>query len=503
MGSAAFDARYDVNRSFTWNLAAASQLDFIVTTTSGAGVPQASFFDVLQNFVSWTGFVPPRPDFTLGYWHSKCRYASQADLLAAAHGFANRSIPVDIIVIDWLHWRVQGDWHFNSDSWPDPTAMVQELASLGMRTMVTVWPWSHNGSSTYDAMLQQGLFVRAINGTATPTGGTCPSNELCPPGVVTIPDGLHGSLVDVTNPAARDFVWAQLLDGYVKHGIQLFWLDSTEPENFNFPQWGEVHWQNATFANSSFAVNGSFAEMGQLFTLYWTQMFADGVRALGAPPVLLPRASYAGVQRHGATLWSGDIHCNWHELQTQVRTGLSAQTSGFGLWTSDIGGYTDDGVSKCDPSNATYRELWVRWFQFGATAPVFRQHGARPTEIWLYGAQAEAIVSYLIRWRDSMRPYIARELAKLSATGRPFNRQLWWDFPDDEASWTIDDEFMMGDDYLVAPVLEAGVTARQVYLPPLPARGRWRHVFSGALYEGGASYAVPAPLTSFPLFAKA
>ena len=498
MGQLALDSRDDANRSATWSLAAAAQLDYVVTTTPAGGTPEASFFDVLQNFVSWTGAAPAPPEWTLGYWHSKCRYASQAELLAAAHGFANRSVPVDIIIIDWLHWRVQGDWSFDADSWPDPTAMVAELATLGMRTMVTVWPWSHNGSLTYDAMLEQGLFVRAINGTATPGAGDCPAGELCPPGVVTMPDGLHGSLVDVTNPAARDFVWGKILEGYVRHGIELFWLDSTEPELFNFPQWGQVHWQNATFGNGTFAEGGTFAEMGMMFTLYWTQMFADGVRALGAPPVLLPRASYAGTQRHGAALWSGDIHCTWPVLQTQVRTGLSAQTSGFGLFTTDIGGYTDDGVSKCDPSNATYVELWVRWFQMGVLSPIFRQHGARETEIWLYGPEAETIVAELIRWRASMRGYIAQEMQKLSATGRPLNRQLWWDFPTDVTSWTIDDEYMFGDDYLAAPVLTAGATSRNVYLPP----GRWRHVFSGQDYAGGASYLVPAPITSFPLFLR-
>ena len=382
--------------------------------------------------------------------------------------------------------------------------MVAELATLSMKVMVTVWPWSHNGSLTYDTMLQNNFFVTPVAGTLTPAGGECPQGELCPPQVVTMPDGLHGSLVDVTNPAARDYVWSQVLDGYVKHGIEVFWLDSSEPEYFNFPQWGQLHWQNATFNNASlgFVENGTMAEMGMLFTTYWSQMFADGMRALGKPPLMLARASYASSWRNGAALWSGDVQCTFTVLATQVRTGLSAQTSGFGLFTTDIGGYTDDGVSKCDPSNATYVELWVRWFQMGVLSPIFRQHGARETEIWLYGPEAETIVAELIRWRASMRGYMAQQMLLLSTTGRPINRPLSWDFPSDAASWLVDDEYMFGDEYLAAPVLAAGAVSRTVYLPPLADAAQWKHVFTGQLFAGGASYMVAAPLDSLPLFQR-
>jgi alpha-D-xyloside xylohydrolase len=200
-----------------------------------------------------------------------------------------------------------------------------------------------------------------------------------------------------------------------------------------------VHWQNATFANATLfpGEGGTMAEMGQLFTLYWTQAFADGMAALGKAPLLLARAGYAGTWRHGAALWSGDIGCSWSVLQSQLRLGLSAQTSGFGLWTTDIGGFGSDGPMQCDPSNSTYQELWVRWFQYGATCPVFRQHGSRATEIWEYGPQAEGIVAGIIRWRASMRWYVKQELAKMAATGRPVNRPLWWDFPQDAQAWQV------------------------------------------------------------------
>eukprot|EP01051_Picozoa_sp_SAG22_P013546 SAG22_NODE_1530_length_4216_cov_5.617926_3_plen_240_part_00 len=219
---------------------------------------------------------------------------------------------------------------------------------------------------------------------------------------------------------------------------------------------------------------------------------------------MLPRGGYAGSWRTGAGLWSGDIKCTFEVLAGQVRTGLSAQTSGFGLWTTDIGGFDGD---YCIPGNATYDELATRWFQFGATCPIFRQHGSRPTELWHYGAAAEAAMAGLIKWRHGLKPYLKAEMAKLAATGRPINRPLWWDHPGEAAAWDVDDAYMFGDEYLAAPVLAAGVRQRRVYLPAGPTGGGekrlvWQHVYTNKTYAGGSTYTIPAPLEHFPLFKK-
>jgi alpha-D-xyloside xylohydrolase len=178
MGAVDFDATENSNRTMHWQLAAAAQLDYIITTTSPTAMAEGTTaFELLEHFVSWVGRSPGLPDWALGYWHCKNRYASQADLLAAAHGFANRSVPVDLIIIDWseahnhcllarvslhlaymcnatvVHWKVQGDWHFDPQYWPDPSSMVKEINGLGMEVMVTVWPFSHNGSLSYDKLL--------------------------------------------------------------------------------------------------------------------------------------------------------------------------------------------------------------------------------------------------------------------------------------------------------------------------------------------------------------
>ena len=171
-----------------------------------------------------------------------------------------------------VHWKVQGDWHFDAQYWPDPSAMVREINGLGMKAVVTVWPFSHNGSLSFDKLLANGWLTQTVN-TSELEPPSCPPNNRCPPGVVTLPDGLHGGLVDVTyasattkdvstqrihreiircpaelsssavrccrgrSDAAMDYVWSMLEDGYYKHGIRSFWLDASEPEYYEIPQW--------------------------------------------------------------------------------------------------------------------------------------------------------------------------------------------------------------------------------------------------------------------------
>lgn len=141
------------------------------------------------------------------------------------------------MIIDWMHWKVQGDWCFDPEFWPDPSAMVAELKSLGMEVMVTGWPFSHNGSKSYDTMVANQWLTTTVNASEL-VPAQCPPNNLCPSGLVTLPDGLHGNLVDVAQAAAMAYVWTMLEEGYYSHGIRSFWLDASEPEYFEFPQWG-------------------------------------------------------------------------------------------------------------------------------------------------------------------------------------------------------------------------------------------------------------------------
>lgn len=218
------------------------------------------------------------------------------------------------------------------------------------------------------------------------------------------------------------YAWSLIESGYYQYGIKIFWLDASEPEGFG-----------PLATNASWSA-GAMRDMGSMFTLYWTQVFYDGLQGHGESDiVMLPRAGWVGTWRHGAVLWSGDIGSTMEVLRSQVNIGISAQTSGIPWWTTDVGGYS--GGHSQDP---TYRETVGRWFQFGFTNPLLRQHGARDhTCPWYYGNETEKIIEDIIRLRHTMKPYFSAQLDLLNATGRPFNRPLMWDFPEDSMTWTL------------------------------------------------------------------
>lgn len=386
------------------------QLEFFVTTFSSGSAPSKRAFDIMNNYVDAVGHIPMIPDWATGYWHSKNRYSSQAQLLEIANGFHNRSIPVDVIVIDWFHWKTMGDWSFNSELWPDPKSMVDQLAAMGMKVMVSVWPFTCPGSRSYGNITANNWMTTYFDANGKRTNN----------GIETHGKNCH--LVDATNPDLRNYVWDLIVSGYYQYGIKVFWLDASEPEGF-----GSLE-KNASWSA------GPMQDMGSMFVWYWAQTFHDGLRRSGEKDIImLPRAGWAGSWRYGAALWSGDIQSTMPVMANQFPAGISAQMSGIGWWTTDIGGY-----SGGNSQDATYRETIVRWFQYGMTCPLFRQHGARDhTAPWFYGDRDEKIISDIIKLRASLKPYILQQMELLSKEGRPFNRPLFWDFPEDPKTWEI------------------------------------------------------------------
>jgi alpha-D-xyloside xylohydrolase len=235
-------------------------------------------------------------------------------------------------------------------------------------------------------------------------------------------------------------------------------------------------------------------------------MFAEGMAEAGQEPtVLLCRSAWAGSQRYGAAVWSGDIPATWLSLTQQVRAGLSIAISGIPWWTTDIGGFHGG-----DASDPAYQELMVRWFQFGVFCPLFRLHGDRdprtptsyaqtggPNEVWSYGDEAYEIISGLLHLRERLRPYIHQHMAIAAESGLPPMRPLFVDHPQDPQAWQVEDEFMFGDSILVAPVTEPGATSREVYLP---AGHRWVDVRTREVFDGGSTHVAQAPITSIPVF---
>ena len=462
-----------------WVADAARQIDYWVT----AGANPTC---VLSQYAAATGLPPMLPEWASGFWQSKLRYRTQDELLGIVREHKRRGLPLSAIAIDFFHWTRQGEWEFDEREWPDPAAMVRELRSLGIECIVSVWPTVNPNSKNYGDMEERGLLV---------------GNELGNPLHLPLwdkdsPGQTFVRYYDATNPEARRYIWEKVKNGYYRHGIRTFWLDACEPE---------VRPEGPR--NLMFYLGGG-AEVQNLYPRLHAQAFFDGLREAGEGPVLLLcRSAWAGSQRWGAALWSGDVESSFAALAAQVPAGMNAGISGIPWWTSDIGGFYGG-----HPGSPSFRELVVRWFQFGLFCPLFRLHGSREpgvragadrtgaaNEVWSFGDEAYQIISGQLRLREKLRPYLMAQMAHASATGVPPMRPLFFDFPDDPPSWDVEDQFLLGPDVLVAPVTAEGARERGVYLP---AGTGWTNAWTSERVDGGTWRQCPAPLAQIPVFLR-
>ena len=326
-----------------WVADSARQIDYWVTT----GTPA----QIAARYAGVTGHAPMLPEWAAGFWQSKLRYRTQDELLEVAREYHRRGLALSVIVCDFFHWTQLGDWRFEPSEWPDPQAMVDELAAMGTRLMVSVWPSVSLLSSNYETMLDAGYLI---------------ASEAGPPHHADWPDRgssvrLPVSFYDSSNPDARRYLWEQLAANYYRYGIKVFWLDACEPEI------RPGHVDNLRLAA------GPGAEVLNRYPADHARAVYEGMHAVGETEVVsLIRSAWAGSQRWGAALWSGDIAATFESLRAQVKAGLNVALSGIPWWTTDIGGFHGG-----DPFSPTYRELIVRWFQYGVWCPLFRLHGDR------------------------------------------------------------------------------------------------------------------------------
>jgi alpha-D-xyloside xylohydrolase len=463
-----------------WMVEDSLELDYWIT----AGDTPAR---IEEQYTSVTGRVPMMPDYGMGFTQCKLRYRTQAELLEAAAEYKRRGLPIDMIVADFFHWKLQGEWEFDAVDWPDVEAMVRELRGMGIELMVSIWPTVDARSRYYQEMLEKGYLVQVDRGyrlNMNWMGETL--------------------FIDPTDAGAREYVWAKAKEHYFDKGIRVFWLDEAEPE-FNPYDFDIFRYRI-----------GPALQVTNIYPLMYAKAFYDGLRAEGQTEILnLVRTAWAGSQRYGALTWSGDIHSSFRSLREQLAAGLSMAIAGIPWWTTDIGGFI--GGDSTDPH---FRDLIVRWFQWGAFCPCFRLHGERlppkppseeyrkgvrqmgsgaDNEVWCYGDEAYPILAKYMHMRERLKPYIKEQMRAAHEVGTPVMRPLFYDFPEDAEAWETEDEYMFGPDILVAPILSEGQRERDLYLP---APARWKDAFTGAAYEGGRRVCVPAPLDVIPLFLR-
>jgi alpha-D-xyloside xylohydrolase len=426
---------------------------------------------VVAGYRDLTGQAPMFGRWAYGFWQCKNRYKSQDEILGVAKKYRDLHIPVDDIVQDWFWWNRKGEFVFNKN-YPDPKAMVDELHKDHFHLMLSIWPFFEPGSANYDYMDRQGWFVDKFK-YAKPPYHT---------------DAM--AVYDATNPEARKFYWSEINKALFSVGIDAWWMDTTEPET-------EGQEDNILLGHKLAAGSGN--RYVNIFPLMDTGAVYDGQRSASDKKrvYILSRSAFSGEQRNSVTAWSGDINSDFFSYRRQIPAGLNFALSGIPYWTTDIGGFVFG-----SPADPEFRELFVRWFQFGTFSPVLRVHGTRnpdENELWSYGPDAQKILVNFDKLRYRMLPYIYSLAWKTTSAGYTPMRPLVMDFRTDERAQNIGDQFMFGPAFLVSPVTEPAATTRQLYLPD----AKWYDFWSGTPVAGGRMMEAPAPLDRLPLYVRA
>lgn len=466
-----------------WKAECTQEMDYWIT----AGDTPA---EIIANYTAVTGRAPVMSQDYLGFWQCKLRYRTQDEVLTVARKYKELGIHLDVIVIDFFHWPRQGDWCFDKEYWPDPKAMCDELHAMGTKVMVSVWPSVDKKCSHYYEMLDKGYLVRVESGS----NQTYDFNGDC-------------LTFDATNPEAREYLWNLCKKNYADYGIDMFWLDNAEPD-YSVYDFGNFRYQM-----------GPALECSNIYPKFYSQTFYDGMKADGHKNfVNLERCAWVGSQKYSQVLWNGDVQSSWECLADSITEGLNMGLAGIPWWTTDIGGFMWGNVN--DPA---FKELLLRWFEFGVFLPVMRLHGdrdphdippldkdpergygggylftGRDNEIWSYGEEPQKIMTEQIRLREKLKSYIAKVMKEAAENGSPAMRTMFYEFPDDAQCWLLKDQYMFGSDYLVAPVIKLGARERDVYLP----KGRWENIHTGEVLEGGRTVKAAAPIENIPVFRR-
>ena len=454
--------------------------------------------EVVRQLRSITGKAPMLPKWAYGYVQSKERYVTQQELIDVVREYRRRELPLDCIVLDWQSWTgdLWGQKTLDPARFPDPEGMMAELHRMDARLMVSIWPIMNPNSDNHKEMLAH--------------------------------DALLGNRAtyDAFQEQARALYWKQAKEGLFSKGIDAWWCDCTEPFEADWKGAVKPGPEERMRINTDEAKRYLDPELTNAYSLLHSQGIYEGQRQTTEEKrvVNLTRSAYGGQHRYGTITWSGDICANWDTLRKQIADGLNFCATGSPYWTTDIGAFFvqnkpelwfwsgdyDDGVDDLG-----YRELYVRWFQYGAFLPMFRAHGTdTPREIWRFGEPGEPFYEALVRFlqlRYRLLPYIYSVAFRVHRDDYTMLRALPFDFRADAATYEVDDQFMFGPSLLVCPVtrpmlydrrsrpLESAAMTRSVYLP----QGcEWFDYWSDRVYAGGQTIEAVAPLDQMPLYVR-
>ena len=419
--------------------------------------------EIIATYRELTGEAPLMPDWALGYIHCRERFHSQQEILETANRFRQELLPVDMLVQDWQYWGKYG-WNsmrFDEEHYPDPKAMTDSLHRMGIRLMVSVWSKIDKNSEVGRQMVADNYYI---------------------PGT---------DWIDFFNPAAAAAYWKNFSERLVPLGIDGWWQDATEPENDDLVgrRVNNGRWAGELVRN--------------VYPLLVNKTVYEGLTSQFSPlssqsVMILTRCGFAGIQRYGSALWSGDVGNDWETFRRQITAGLGIQAAGIPWWTYDAGGFFRPGNQYND---AAYQERMLRWIATSVFLPLMRVHGYMSnTEPWNYGPETMAAIAECLRERYKLKPYIIACARRVSEEGYTLMRPLVFDFADDPVALQQKYEYMFGPSLLVSPVTEPGVTEWRTYLPV--SEGGWRDYRTGRHYDGGQTVTTAVDKAHIPVFVR-
>lgn len=457
-----------------------------------------SMDDVISGYRTLTGKAPIMPKWAMGYWQSREKYNTEEEVLSTFTEFRKRNIPIDNIVIDWLHWKEDswGSHEFDPARFPDPKGMVDSIHDMNGRVMISVWPKFYVTTDHYKEFDEKGwMYKLPVQDSIRDWVGP----------------GYLSSFYDAYDPEARKLFWKQMYEHYYPLGIDAWWMDASEP---NIRDCTDIQYRKDLITPTAL---GPSTEYFNAYALMNAEAIYDGQRGVDPDKrvFLLTRSGFAGEQRYSTATWSGDIATRWEDMAAQISAGLNFAMSGVPYWTMDIGGFcvedryvkAQQEFNKTGKENADlkeWRELNTRWYQFGAFAPLFRAHGQWPfREVFNIAPESHPAyksIVYYTKLRYNLMPYIYSLAGMTYYNDYTIMRPLVMDFPADKNVRDIKDEYMFGPDLLVAPVYSYGARSREVYFPEC---GGWYDFYTGKFIAGGQTLDIAAPYERMPLFVRA
>lgn len=447
--------------------------------------------EVISGYRQVTGKAPIMPKWAMGFWQSRERYKTQDEILDALKEFRRRQIPIDNIVLDWNYWPEDawGSHEFDKNRFPNPKGMVDSIHALDAKIMISVWPKFYASTEHFKEFKDKGwMYMQAVKDSIKDWVG---------PGYV-------GSFYDAYSPEARQLFWKQMKEHLYTLGIDAWWMDASEP---NVRDCTDMDYRKLLCGPTAL---GSSTEFFNAYALMNAEAIYNGQREEdnNKRVFLLTRSGFAGLQRYSTATWSGDIATRWEDMKAQIPAGINYSMSGIPYWTMDNGGFCVEKRYEQAPEGSADRDEWrelnVRWHQFGAFVPLFRTHGQFPyRELWNIAPEthpAYKTMLYYTQLRYRLMPYIYSLAGKCYFDDYTMMRGLVMDFPKDKNVLNIGDQYMFGSGLMICPVYEYKARTREVYFPE---GAGWYQLNDGKFIAGGQKQTVAAPYDRMPVYVAA